>query len=199
MWTTAFDRWWDEWFADALLRVKSFLGYYSVLKGAAERYAVLALAAVRVELGIYRQKAKDGSSVHQRYFPDDDEDGRVFGRWLHNRSRLEALRLVLAPETVERALLTLPGEQQQILHWRYVDQFPDAEVARMLKIAATGPDLLNVAAGRERSLDAYGALCREIDRLLPQKDSRVGLGSLDLVSVFPLFPGGRRGDLRPGR
>ena len=97
------------------------------------------------------------------------------------------------------ALLTLPGEQQQILHWRYVDQFPDAEVARMLKIAATGPDLLNVAAGRERSLDAYGALCQEIDRLVPQKDSRAGLGSLDPRFRLPPLPGGRRGDLRPGR
>lgn len=113
---------------------------------------------------------------------DDLFDKKQFSRWLLLTTWREALRLVLDREPVLTALATLATEQRRLLHWRYVVQLTDLEVAKVLMLQ----DRLRYdsAAARQLSHEAYNALCRQLAKTLHLSRPAAGVSS-----IFPVYPG----------
>jgi hypothetical protein len=124
-------------------------------------------------------------------------DQKSFYRWLLIAAYREALRFALNIETVQTSLHELPAEQRIILQYRYVDQFSDEAVARILHLKMERQPFFDARLVRTRSIQAYKALCDLLEKRFTPRGDVVKGRYRDYSTIFPLFPGLTLEELRP--
>ena len=182
-------RWFDECEGGDALFVRGRLQQYSPLALFRKQLVASGVARAR-EVATYLERynvqlgAKRG-----HYFVNQ----RAFCRWLMIASYRETMRLVLDVEPVEATLLTLADDDRFVLRMRYIDQFTDDAVARVLnlKLDTLRWPFVNATEARERSIRAYGTLCERLETKFPMKEVASSPSSATSSTLFPYYPGAR--------
>ena len=113
----------------------------------------------------------------------------AFNRWLMIASYRETLRLVLDVESVEVVLLEMVEKERFNLRMRYIDQFTDDDVARILELKTPRPPFFDAGEARRGSHRAYVSLCERLEKRFPANEDASGQTAPSFFSVFPYYPG----------
>jgi hypothetical protein len=177
--------WLDEYQSEACRLVKPQLARYPALKGAADWPAGQGVTrAGEIALFLCRQFGITVGDRHYPYFAHQ----YTFYRWLLVAGYREALRFVLDAERVQPYLHRLPDEQRVLLRYRYIDQFGDEGVARVMHWRTERRPFLDLPRARMASLAAYQALCDLLAKHYQPQAGTPGGRYTDYASLFPLFP-----------